>query len=450
MRSYQVAGETITALVAATVAGLALALPIDFGWTSRSAALQLDLLAYSLPRAVSAGALIAMIAAVLITTLGSPTAAWATALCGLLALLANHVFGHATTANSSLSTLNFIDSLAGGIVLGALGAAVLHRRLPAFAWTLGILLSLLLGSVNPVPRVGGGIDTTSGDHWHPTDLPPLWMIVLSVILTGFGFLTNRKRPTAQRLSADLPLAPILAGVVLVLVTLASAEWLARHGDSKAGISLAVVTAVGTAIIAAMLLPGRDGEIVLLAVGLGAVGAATIAAEMPAWSIPVLALASALGMWAGSRRGAPIAALVAGIVLGVFTACTSDSNGAWLVVGSAAVESWILGYALLSTRPRYVPSRVLGTIVLFVPSAVLGMRDYVARGNYADAMESTDHALTCSVDSGGASAPGWTSVMVAGGCLAGIYLLRRSRKPVPATIDETPDSPESWNGTVTSD
>ncbi|MFJ9368014.1 hypothetical protein ACIRRA_26825 [Nocardia sp. NPDC101769] len=447
MRSHQVAVETITALVAATVAGLALTLPIDFGWTSETSAMQRDLLAYTLPRAVAAGALIAMIAAVLITTLGSPVAAWATTLGGLLVLLANHVFGHAGDPNSSLSTMNFTDSLAGGLILGALGAAVLHRRLPAFGWTLGILISLLLGSVNPVLQTGGGIDQTRSDHWHAGEIPPIWMLVLALILVGFGFLTHRKLEVQQRLSAELPLAPILAGVVLVLVTLASAEWLARHGDSHAGIGLAVATAVGTAIVAAMLLPGRDGEIVLLAVGLGAVGAATVAAEMPAWSIPVLAAAAAVGMWVGSRLGGPTVSLAAGMALGVFTAFTADSTRAWLIVGSAAFVSWLIGFALLSTRPRYVPSRVLGTLVLFVPSAVLGMRDYVSRGHYAT--QSAGNALMCAVSSTSTAAPGWTSMLVAGGCLAGIYLLRRSRPRTPAATDTTPDSPESPNGAATS-
>ncbi|MEC3920395.1 hypothetical protein [Nocardia sp. CDC160] len=437
MRSYQVAAETITALVTATVAGLALALPIDFGWTSQTSALQLDLLAYSLPRAISAGVLVAMIVAVLLTTLGSVEVAWGTTLGGLLVLLANHAFGHASDPHSSLSTMNFIDSLAGGLVLGALGAAVLHHRLSAFAWTLGILISLLLGSVNPVPRIGGGIDETTGDHWHATDMPPLWMLLLALALSALGFLANRNHPVAQRLSIELPLAPILAGVVLVLITLASAEWLARHGGSLAGIGLAVVTAVGTAMIAAMLLPGRDGEIVLLAVGLSAVAAATVAAELPAWSIPLLVAVTAFGMWMGSRHGAPSACLVAAIVLGITTALTADTEWAWLIVGGAAVVSWLIGFALTSARPRYVPSRVLGTMVIFVPSAVLGMRDYVARGDYA--VRSTGNATVCTVTSGSTSAPAWTAALVAAGCLAGLVVLHRSRPAGEATNAATQES-----------
>ncbi|AYF77252.1 hypothetical protein D7D52_29365 [Nocardia yunnanensis] len=427
MRSYQVAVETFTALVTATVAGLALALPIDFGWTSQTSALQLDLLAYSLPRAIAAGVLVAMIVAVLLTTLGSPRAAWITTAGGLVALLANHSLGHASDPHSSLSTMNFIDSLAGGLVLGALGAAVLHHRLPAFGWTLGILISLLLGSVNPVPRVGGTIDQTVGEHWQATDMPPVWMIVLALILAVLGVLANRKQPVTQRVSIELPLTPILAGVLLVLITLASAEWLSRHGGSLAGVFLAAATAVGTAMIAAMLLPGRDGEIVLLAVGLSAVGSATIAAELPAWSVPLLVAVSALGMWTGSRHPATYACLGAAILAGLLTALDPDTELAVVIVGEAAIVSWLFGFALVSVRPRYVPSRVLGTMVIFVPSAVLGMRDYAARGDYA--LQSTGHAPLCTVDSGNTALPAWTSMLVAAGCAAGVLALRRSRPQV---------------------
>ncbi|WP_405486635.1 hypothetical protein [Nocardia sp. NBC_00511] len=440
MRSYQVATETITALVTATVAGLALALPIDFGWTSKTSALQLDLLAYSLPRAIAAGALIAMIVAVLVTTLASTTAAWATTFGGLLVLLINHVFGHTTDPHSSLSTMNFIDSIAGGVVLGALGAAVLHHRLPAFAWTLGILISLLLGSVNPVPRVGGSSDDLTGEHWHATDMPPIWMIALAVALAGIGVLANRHRPAAQRASVELPLAPILSGVVLVMVTLASAEWLSRHGGTAASVGLAVLTAVATGLIAAMLLPGRDGEVVLTAVALSAVGSATIAAELPAWSIPVLVAVTAFGMWTGTRRGAPLACLVALAVLGVSTALTPDTSQAWLIVGSAAVVSWLVGFGLMGATARYVPSRVLGTMVIFVPSAVLGMRDFVSRGEYAIR---SDQSAVCTVSAQATSAPAWTSVLIALGCLGGLILLRRNRplpEPANSGVPESDSDP----------
>ncbi|MFE3099773.1 hypothetical protein [Nocardia tengchongensis] len=436
MRSYKVATETLTALVAALVAGLALALPINFGWTSQTSALELNLLAYSLPRAIAAGVLIAMIVAVFITTLGNPSAAWSTTVGGLVVLVANHVFGHTHDPNASLSTMNFIDSLSGGVILGALGAAVLHHRLPAFAWTLGILISLLLGSVNPVPRVGGGINTDVSTTWHSTDLPPIWMLLLAFALAVASLLINRKGPVSQRLSIELPLAPILAGVLLVLITLFSAEWLARHGGTVAGIVLAVLTSVGTALIASMLLPGRDGEIVLVAVGMGAVGAATIAAELPGWSIPLLVAVSAFGMWAGSQVAAPMLVLWLAMAVGVSTALTSDTSKAWLIVGSAAVVSWLLGFGLLAARPRYVPSRVLGTLVLFVPSAVLGMRDFVARGDYA--MQAPGNALMCTVSAGNTSTPGWTSVIVAGGCLAGMLLLRRLR-PLPVPTSAAPES-----------
>ncbi|WP_330184501.1 hypothetical protein OHB26_13430 [Nocardia sp. NBC_01503] len=410
-------------------------MPIDFGWTSNTSALQLDLLAYSLPRAIAAGVLVAMISAVLITTLGSIVIAWSTALGGLMALTVNHIFGHQTEPSSALSTLNFIDSLAGGLVLGALGAAVLHHRLPAYGWTLGIITSVLLGSVSPMPHLGGVLKDGSGTSaWESMEMPPLWMLELALVLVAIGTLSNRNRTPAERPSIELPLAPILAGVVLVLVTVASAEWLARHGDTFAGIGVAVVTTVATALIAAMLLPGRDGELVLVTVGLSAVGSAALAAELPAWTIPLAVAITVFGMWYGTRRGAPMTCLVLILLLGLFTAITANSDRAILTVGGTAALAWLVGYGLTSANPRFVPNRVLATMVIFIPSAVLGLRDYVARGHYA--MQDSSKAVVCTVVSEDTSAPGWTASLIVIGCIGGLYALRRNRSAATAPGGDT--------------
>lgn len=424
MRPYQVATETITALVATTVAGLSLALPIDFGWTSESSALQLDLLAYSLPRAVGAGVLVGMITAVLITTLGSIVIAWGTALAGLLVLTINHLFGNAADPAAALSTMNFIDSLAGGVILGALGSAVLHHRIPAYGWTLGVLISILLGSVNPLPYAGASVGQSFPSAWESMDMPPLWMIEVALVLVAIGTFSNRNRKAAEQPSIELPLAPILAAVVLVLVTVASAEWLARHGDSLAGVGLAVVTTVTTGLIAAMLLPGRDGELVLVVVALAAVGSAAVAAELPGWSIPLAVGVAVLGMWYGSRRGAPIACLLLLIVLGLFTAITSSTDRAIFTVGGTLALAWLVGYGLSSATPRFVPNRVLGTLVLFIPSAVLGLRDYAARGHYA--MQDSSQAVVCTVMPQNAATPAWTAVLIVVCCVVALQVLRRGR------------------------
>lgn len=442
VKAYQVAAETVTALVAATVAGLSLAMPIDFAWTSQTSALQLDLLAYSLPRAIGAGALAALIAAVLITTLSSIVTAWTTALCGMVVLFFNHGFGHANAGASSLSTMNFIDSIAGGVVLGALGAAVLHHKLPAYGWTLGVLTSVLLGSVNPLPHVGGFLnETIPSASWQSMDMPPMWMIVVGLVMVTMGTLANRKRPPAERPSIELPMTPILAGVLLVLVFIFSAEWLARHGGSTADIGVAVIVTVGGAIIAAMLLPGRDGTLVLLAVAVSAVGSATIAASVPAWSVPLLVIVTALGLFVGARRPAPTACLVALLGLALYTVLTSNTESSLLIMTGTTALAWLAGYSLASAAPRYVPNRVLGTVMIYVPSAVLGLRDFVSRGHYV-LRESPDDPVVCTVTTQDSAAPAWTAFAITVGVLAGWALLRASRPaPEPVAASDTSEDAE---------
>ncbi|NNH75559.1 hypothetical protein HLB23_37890 [Nocardia uniformis] len=417
-------------------------MPIDFAWTSQTSALQLDLLAYSLPRAIAAGALAALITAVLLTTLGSVVAAWITALGGMSVLLINHVFGESHPSSVSLSTMNFIDSLAGGAALGALGAAVLHHRLPAYGWTLGVLTSVLIGSVNPLPHVGGFLnETVPAANWHPTDMPPMWMILVTMALLTISALANRKRRPVDRPSIELPMTPILAGVLLVLVFIFSAEWLSRHGQSLADIGVAVLATVGGAIIAAMLLPGRDGGLVLLVVAVSAVGSAAIAASVPAWTIPLLLIVTALGLLGGSRKPAPTACLIALLGLAVYTAFTSNTESSLLIMIGTTALAWIAGYALGSATPRFVPNRVLGTVMLFVPSAVLGLRDFVSRGNYV-LRENRDDPLVCTITPQDSASPAWAAFAITIGCLIGWRLLHISRpatEPTGAAPGSSPDS-----------
>ncbi|MFI6871463.1 hypothetical protein [Nocardia sp. NPDC050406] len=373
--------------------------------------------------------------------MSSIVTAWMTALGGMVVLLVNHVSGHSQSTSASLSTMNFIDSIAGGIALGALGAAVLHHRLPAYGWSLGMLTSVLLGSVNPLPHVGGFLDeSVPSTDWPAMDVPPLWMIIVALVLVAASTLANRHRRPAERLSIELPMTPILAGVLLVLVFVFSAEWLARHGGSLADIGVAVVVTVGGAIIAAMLLPGRDGTLVLLTVSVSAVGSATIAASVPAWSVPLLVIVAALGLFAGARHPVPTACLGALLVLVLFTAFTANTENSLLIMTGTTALAWIAGYSLAAASPHYVPNRVLGTVVLFVPSAVLGLRDYVSRGHYA-LRESPDEPVVCTVTTQDTSAPAWAAFAITIGCALGWWLLRSSRPLQPTATAAKPDEPE---------
>jgi hypothetical protein len=141
-------------------------------------------------------------------------------------------------------------------------------------------------------------------------------------------------------------------------------------------------------------------------------------------------------------------LVGLLVLALYTAFTSSSEQALVIIGGIAVLAWLAGYGLTAAKPHYVPNRVLGSMVLFIPSAVLGLRDYVARGHYA--MQDSSTAVVCTVAPQDESAPAWTAVLITVGCIAGLYGLRHSRPaaPVPAATSplDSPEDSESASGT----
>ncbi|NQE89672.1 hypothetical protein [Nocardia terpenica] len=443
MRTSYGVVETVTACLATLVAGLSLLLPIDFAWTADTTTLQLDLLAYSLPRAIAAGALVAVIVAVMATTVNHALAAWGSALCGITIMLINHLIGHRGDPGVSLPTLNFIDSLSGGILLGGIAVAVLHGRMQVFGWTLGGLGSVVIGAAMPTGHIDEVLEADRPMHWPATDSPPLWLIELTVALVALGTLVNRHRTGVERRSVELPMAPILAGLLFVTITLFGAEWLTRRADDTADIALAVAAIVVAGLIAAMLLPRRDGTLILLAVSLSAVGGALMPAWLPGWAAAPLVALTGFGILLGFRRPAPMATLVLLAMLALGNALTAAAVGHERT--RAATISVLLavlaGYCFGSAAPRYNPTRVLGLSIVFVPSIVPALRDRVSRGDFTDVTVDGGHWYVCQVPMASSPIPSWTALAVTTGCIVGLIALRRWRTPTPNRTVETAESGE---------
>ncbi|WP_280380258.1 hypothetical protein, partial [Nocardia wallacei] len=222
MRRIHTGVDTVTAFLTTLVAGLSLALPIDFRWTSESSPLQLNLLAFSQPRAVAAGAVVAVVVATVLTAAESELASWCTTLGGIVTVAAVHQVGYTSGPTAPLTTLNFVDSVSGGILLGGIGAAVIGRRIPSAGWVLGMVASISVAEALPSTQRSGGA-------WTATDSPPAWLVGAAVAMVLVSTYLNRHRDTAPRLSVELPMAPIVAALVLIGTETATAEWLSRRG-----------------------------------------------------------------------------------------------------------------------------------------------------------------------------------------------------------------------------
>jgi hypothetical protein len=364
--------DSITAFLGAAVAGVALLLPITFTWTGESTPYRMTSLVNSVPRGAAFGVIVAVTVAVLVTTFTSPVTAWATALGGALGMFVNHIVGEHVSSPDTLTTQNYLDAVCSGVLLGALGAAVLRRPGPAIGFALGGASFFVFGDLSE------WLDITDQDPSTVLETPPRSLIAVAVLFLVVSTFRNRYRPRdarSPRMTIELPVTPILAAMVLALVILAVTEWLARqyqdaptlgHGID---IGLAVTATVIASTAAAMLLPGRDGEGVYLAVSLVPVADAMGYAPRPGWSLLAVVAVTVAGLYIGMRLPSMSVAIMLITGLAVFTLATTNVDGDLILgIGSAAL-ALTTGYCCGAARPRYAPSGVLAIGALFLPSII---------------------------------------------------------------------------------
>ncbi|WP_067681706.1 hypothetical protein [Nocardia miyunensis] len=423
MRTPHAAVEMVTAFVSTLVAGMSLLLPIDFAWSSESTPLQLDMLAFSVPRAIAMGAIIAVLVAVFATTVNHALAAWGTALAGVVIMLINHLAGHGASPVAPLSTLNFVDSIAGGMLLGGIAAAVLRGRMQVFGWTLGALTSFVIAAALPAAHSANPYEPVPA-HWSSVDYPPLWLIEVTLVLVAIGTLVNRRRSGIERRAFELPMAPIVAGVLYIGAALLGSQWLAGQNVNGTDIVLAVAITAVTATIAAMLLPRRDGTLVLLAVALSSVGSAIVPTQVPGWSAWILVALLALGILLGFRYPAPLLAMAALAVLAVAGALSSGDHGRLHVAAIGAALALIAGFSFGCAAPRYNPTRVLGVAIVLGSSVVLATR---GRGEFGTAVIGGAHWSSAPAPMAQSAGAYWVALAITVCCALSLLALRHWRK-----------------------
>lgn len=364
--------DAVSALLGAAVAGVALVLPITFAWTGQSTPYQVASLVDSVPRGAAIGVIVAVAVAVLVTTFTRPVAGWATAMGGALGMFVNHFAGRHVSSPDMLTTQNYLDSVCAGVLLGALGAAVLRRPGPAAGFALGGAAFFVFGDLAEL------LDIADQDPYAVLATPPRWLIAAAFCFLLISTCRNRSRPTqrrAPRMAIELPVTPILAATVLALVVLVVTEWLARQYQDApdvghaVDIGLAVAATALAATAAAMLLPGRDGAGVYLAVSLVPVADALGYAPRPGWSVLAVIALTAIGLFIGVRLPALWFAimLIAGLSVYAIVTATNDSRS-MLAIGSGAL-ALTAGYCCGTARPRYAPSGVLAIAALYLPSII---------------------------------------------------------------------------------
>lgn len=417
--SLRVAVEAAAACVTAGVAGLAMMLPIGRSVQTPGSAVQVDLLIFNMPLALTAGALIAVIAVSVAAAIGNARLAWCAVFCATAMMFVNHVL-FVRLETRTLSTLNYVDSMMAGVALGCLAAGVWHRRAPAAGFLFGAIAAILVADLTPAPEPGA---PPVGQQGLLGGAPPVWLILSALGLMLFTAVLFRsgERPELDN-SAVVPLKPVLSAVVIVTAVLGTSVWLAHDGTPMSILVGGAVVLVATAV-SVLLLPGRDGMLVAVMVAFATAGSSVLIVSRPGWSTVPIVVAVGVGLYAGWRIRRPLSAVAASVVLGVAAALTAalvdTPNSAVTVPGCLAVAA-VAGYALGCAVGSRATSAVVGMAVLFVPSAgvALQSRD-IGRIEYSPSWDG-------SADLGQSVLPGIVSAGIALGCAVIVLLLARLR------------------------
>ncbi|MEU8900767.1 hypothetical protein [Nocardia sp. NPDC048505] len=414
--------DAITAYLGAGVAGVTLFLPITFSWTLNSTPYRIASLVNSVPRGAAIGVIVAVAVAVLMRTFAGPAAAWWWAFAAALAQLVNHIVGQRVSAPELLTTQNYVDSVCGGVLLGALGAAALRcwqsgRQGPGFGFALGGAGTFVIGDLADV------LDIRGHDPYAVLETPPRTLIAIAIVFLFLSAMRHRTgigRPPPPGIAVELPITPILGATVLALGILAMSEWLSRQytdnpseGGHGGEIGLAIAVVAVAALAAALLLPGRDGIGVLLAVPLVAAADTLGDTPRPWWLVLILLAVTAAGIVLGARGPSVAAAVLAILALAAFGMVNAGHETVWKYgIGSVAL-ALIAGYCCGVARPHYPPSGVLAVAALFLPSLVTALpqpdRMWPGRPSIPEA-----------------TTPGRVAVFLAMCCAAGLLVLHRAR------------------------
>ncbi|MEV6073307.1 hypothetical protein AB0L82_42750 [Nocardia sp. NPDC052001] len=389
--------EALAVCTAAVLAGMAVTTPIDFGWAAAGSTPNLQLMLFNVPRAAACAALAAVLVSVMCESVTVRTT-WLIASGSALLLASNHLLARAMSGE--VLSLGLVDTIVGGALLGALPALAGRRRTAQAALLLGALSGVIIAGRFTV--TGHGDDARSALQWALFDPPPMALIILALGLLIWGAWTHRHAEPAP--TAEVPLRPVAAVLVLLVLSLLRTDWLAGQNNWSfrmiAGIGL---TALAT-LVAALLLPGRDGVLLALAFAFTVAGGAVVlAGPLPAWSVPLVIAAVAAGLACGVRWPRPVAAVAVTIALAVF-ATTTRVHAPIPVALIAMTVAAVGGYCLATVLPQDPPTTVVALVTLITPSIVAAL---VNRRYHHIA----DSKVWFRSPSWASWAPGWAAVVV---------------------------------------
>ncbi|MFE3543644.1 hypothetical protein ACFXK0_11775 [Nocardia sp. NPDC059177] len=415
--------DAVPAFVGALVAAAALCLPFAATTAVGSgSAYKTFSLVNSVPRSAALGVVVAVVVAVLLNTLRRPALGWLTATVATAVLAIDYALASAADTADVLTSLNYIDALCGGVILGALGVGALRAKASALGYAFGVVLAALYAELG----VAMAPEEVAGSRFIAV---PGWLILLALVLLAAATWHRRHGITLQRESSqaiDLPFGPLVAAALMAATLLLTAEWTAHHyrndGSGLGYLILLIVVSEVCFLIAALMLPGRDGIVLMIATSIAVSADALGYAPRLGWGVPVVAALVVAGFALGIRWAVPwfgFAGFAVTCVLAVLAAHWSSSLLWSLGIGAIACSA---GFAFGSVRVGYLPAGILSLGCLLLPSLV-----------WAIPTESSDWSPGGAVAT--STTPGFVALAMTLCATASAVLLWRIR---PGDTDPPPD------------
>ncbi|MFI8977370.1 hypothetical protein ACIGO9_31135 [Nocardia asteroides] len=365
---WRTAIEMVMVFVSTSVAALTIMQPIRY--SSLSDEVLADLLVFDIPRVMTGGALFAVITAAITAAAGSIRIAWWTAIVALIAILINHglvlpLAEDAHLGSLSVPTLSFLDAVSAGVAFGALAVGAWVQPLLRAAFLFGAGSAVVTGDFTP-PALGA--DTVGGTM-------PMWFIAVSVVALAFLDLT---RPHRRFWTPDdaISMAPIFAAVLSYSAVLVTTLVVAARGSSAGTVLACGVVLLGTTVMAALILPGRDGVLLLSMAAYSVAGSLVVTGPRTAW-VEVLAFVTvAAGFVVGLRTRSALAGASSVIVLAVYTLVDGSlypPTALTTAIGCGAL-GLVGGFSVGACVPRDAASATVGLSILFIPSVGIALAD----------------------------------------------------------------------------
>ncbi|RMI29883.1 hypothetical protein [Nocardia stercoris] len=428
---------TATAVAGTLLAGLAIIFPVGVP-ADRSTAATRTVVVFALPQSTAVGISVALGAALVLANLRRALISWGSALAGAAIMLANHTVFVAGTLGTSLTSLNYLDSTAGGLLLAGVTIGMRPGRAQFAGWVVGAIGAIWAGGTPPGTHFVGPSPTSRLVDWAGGESPPRSLMVLTIVLILVCAWFDRLRADLTPPTYELPVAPLLAGVAIVTQATTVPDWLTRHSHSDLAIALAVLAEILAISIAALLLPGRDGCLVLV---VGAMSACAYAVQAPlaegVVAVGLAALAAAAVLLA-LRRQNPNLAMGLGLAVAVFSALTysaSPENRLHAILLGVAM-SVAGGYAFGSCRVTFRPVRVIALAVMYLPSVTSGLRAG-RQPVFGPNDLNPDRGSITGAPPAGSAAPAIAGLAIALGCTVVLLLLQRLRPVTQPTATTTP-------------